>query len=166
MMPEKVNRYYVFFEKIRNSAMYFSGAIVFIMMIYTCADVVLRNVQGYSTLYAYEMSQNYFMPLLVFPGLAFAFSSGIMPKIDFILDKFSIKTQKTINIALFVIEIVLITLLLVYGLQYMLHAIDIGQSFTAGGSSFPLWPVILFVPIGLLLVLIEVVFQLIITIYK
>lgn len=165
-MPDKIVQYYNYFGKIRNLGMYFSGLIVFVMMLYTCADVVFRNIQGFSPLYAYEISQSYFMPLMVFPGLAFAFSSGIMPKIDLLLERFSLKTQKIINVILFMIEVILIGLLLVFGWQYMMHAIQTSQSFTAGGTNFPLWPVILFVPLGMLLVLIEVVFQLVRAMYK
>lgn len=165
-MPERVIQYYNYFGKVKSLGMYFSGSIVFIMMLYTCADVVFRNIQGYSPLYAYEISQSYFMPLMVFPGLAFAFSVGIMPKIELLLEKFSFKTQKIINIALFVVEVILISMLLVFGFQYMMHAIQTGQSFTAGGTNFPLWPVILFVPLGMFLVLIEVIFQLIRAMYK
>ncbi|MHA6250866.1 TRAP transporter small permease [Oceanobacillus sp. CAU 1775] len=165
-MHAKIEKYYHSFGKVRDLGMYLSGFIVFIMMLYTCADVVYRNIQGFSPLYAYEISQSYFMPLIIFPGLAFAFSTGIMPRIDFIVEKFSKNKQKLIHVILFVIELILILLLIVYGTQYMIQAIESGQSFTAGGNNFPLWPVILFVPLGLLMVFVEIIFQLLKTIYK
>lgn len=165
-MQENLDKYYNSYGKVRNAGMYLSGTVVFIMMIYICADVTFRNIQGYSPLYAYEIAQSYFMPLIVFPGLAFSFNVGIMPRIDFMLDKFSKGTQKAVNIILFGIEIVLILLLIIFGTEYMVHAIQTGQSFTAGGSNYPLWPVILFVPIGLLMVLVEVAFQLMKKIYE
>lgn len=165
-MQEKVEQYYSSFGKARNAGMYISGIFVFVMMIYTCLDVIFRNVQGFSPLYAYEISQSYFMPLMVFPGMAYAFGSGIMPKIDLVLEKFSIKVQKLVNIGLFLFECILLSMLIVFGTQYMIHSIATAQSFTAGGMNFLLWPVILFVPLGMLLTLIEVIFQLLKTIYK
>lgn len=157
---ENVDRFERYFNMLKNTGMILSGTIVFIMMIYTCIEVVFRNIYGYSPLYAYEVSQNYFMPLIVFPALAFSFASGIMPKIEIFTQKFSKRKLMKVNILLVIIEIVLVFLLAYYGMQYLIGALDKGMAFTAGGKNFALWPVIIFVPIGFLLVLIHLILTL------
>lgn len=164
-MQGKLERYYNIFGRVRNSGMIFSGTVVFIMMLYTCADVAFRNIQGYSPLYAYEISQSYFMPLIVFPGLAYTFSVGIMPRIDLLLEKFNDKIKKILHVCLYIFELVLLLLLIIYGGQYLFHAIETNQSFTAGGINYLLWPVILFVPLGFFLVFVEITFYLIKSLY-
>jgi len=160
-MTKNQKGFYHAFDKVKSFGMIFSGSVVFLMMLYTCVDVVFRNIQGYSPLYAYEISQSYFMPLIVFPGLAYTFSSGIMPRIDLLIVKFRESIQKTVYIIMYVIELVLLLALIVFGSQYLLSAIEKSQSFTAGGANLLLWPVILFVPIGFLLVFIEIMTRLV-----
>ncbi|GKV65223.1 hypothetical protein NCCP2331_13760 [Sporosarcina sp. NCCP-2331] len=86
-MSERYFKLYSLFEKIKFFGMLLSGVTVFIMMLYTSADVLLRNIFGTSMLSAYEISQNYFMPLAVFPALAYAFGVGMMPRIEFLITK-------------------------------------------------------------------------------
>lgn len=159
-MPKKFKRASSFeniFNRISNAGMILSGVVIFIMMLYTCIEVIFRNISGYSPLYAYEVSQNYFMPLIVFPALAYSFASGIMPKVEIFTSRFTKSRLRKINIVLLIIEAVLIFLLAYYGWEYLVSAIDKSMAFTAGGKNFPLWPVIVFVPVGFLLVLIHVI---------
>lgn len=153
---------YSIFHKIKWAGMLISGLTVFVMMFYTSADVILRNINGTSPLHAYEVSQYYFMPLAVFPALAYTFSVGMMPRIEFMITKVKNKSfQWVVALILISIEIFLMLLLAYFGLQYFMHALGNGLSFTAGGTSYPLSLVIVFVPIGFLLVAIEMVFLLI-----
>lgn len=158
---KKISRFEKVFNTISNAGMIFSGVVIFIMMLYTCIEVIFRNIYGYSPLYAYEVSQNYFMPLIVFPALAYSFASGIMPKVEIFTSKFTKGRLRKINLVLLIIESVLIFLLAFYGWKYLASAIDKSMAFTAGGKNFLLWPVIVFVPVGFLLVLIYVISSLI-----
>ena len=161
-MSEKYLKVYGVFQKIKWSGMLISGITVFVMMFYTSADVLLRNINGTSPLHAYEVSQYYFMPLAVFPALAYSFGVGMMPRIEFLIAKVKSKVlQRIVAIVLICIEIVLMLLLSVFGWQYLMSAIEKGMAFTAGGVNYPLSIVILFVPLGFLLVAVEMVFLLI-----
>ncbi|RKQ35772.1 TRAP transporter small permease [Oceanobacillus halophilus] len=161
-MSDNFSKIYQFFIYIKKLGMLVSGFAVFIMMFYICLDVLFRNIEGSISLYAYEITSNYFMPLIVFPAMAFAFEKGMMPRIDFIIGKSkNIKFQLFVSICLIILEIVLMLLLIFYGFQYFLTSVDSGLAFTAGGTNYPLWPVILLVPISFSLVLIEMVFLLI-----
>lgn len=160
-MSEGYMKAYNIFGKIKWTGMLISGITVFVMMFYTSADVLLRNLNGTSPLHAYEVSQYYFMPLAVFPALAYTFGVGMMPRIEFIISKVKSKSFQWITaIVLISVEILLMLLLAYFGLQYFMHALSNGLSFTAGGTSYPLSLVIVFVPIGFLLVAVEMMFLL------
>ncbi|GKV65222.1 MULTISPECIES: hypothetical protein [unclassified Sporosarcina] len=53
------------------------------------------------------------------------------------------------------------SLLALFGGQYFLQALEKGLAFTAAGTNYPLYIVIIFVPIGFSLVIIEMLFLLI-----
>jgi TRAP-type C4-dicarboxylate transport system permease small subunit len=160
-LSQPIIRGYGVFQKIKWVGMMISGLTVFVMMFYTTLDVALRNIFGSSGLYAYEVSQNYFMPMTVFPALAFAFAAGMMPRIEFVVVKFNERFQKFVAIVLIIIEIILMLLLAFYGLEYAVTAAQAGESFTAGGSNYPMIYVMMFAPVAFLLVAVEMIFLLI-----
>ncbi len=152
---------YKIFQKIKTLGMVVGGCFIFIMMLYITLDVFLRNVTGNSSLHAYEFSQYYFMPIIVFTGLAYTFSAGIMPRVELLVNKLNDKYQRIVAVFLIILEIVLLLLLTIFGWQYAVYAFANGISFSAGGSNFATAPVIIFVPICFLLVMIEMIFLLI-----
>lgn len=160
-MTEGMLKLYNIFDKIKWVGMLISGLAMFVMLFYTCADVFLRYFFNLSFLYTYEFSRSYFMPLAVFPGLAYAFSRGVMPRIDLLIMRVRTTYQWAVAILLIIIEIILFLLLTIYGAKYTYTAIIETVSFTAGGENYVLWPVIILAPISFLLVLIECIFLLI-----
>ena len=122
---------YRILKKIKWFGMLLSGLVVFVMMLYTCLDVFLRNVFNSTSLHTYEFSQYYFMPLAVFPALAFAYGKGIMPRIDFIIEKVNIRFQRIMAIFLILVEIILFLLLSIYGAKYALSTIQDSTAFSA-----------------------------------
>lgn len=158
---------YKTFNKIKRAGMFLSGLAVFFMMIYTTLDVAIRNIFGMSILYSYEITQFYLMPLAVFPALAYAFGVGIMPRIDLFVQKIKEQYQLFVAILLISVELVLMLLLAWFGYEYLTLASARGDSFTAGTFYYPLNLIIFFVPIGFLLVAVEMAFLLAVNIkYK
>lgn len=160
-MPQQLFNLYKIFEKIKWVGMLISGLTIFFMMFYTTLDVFMRNVFNSSNLYTYEFSQYYFMPLAVLPALAYAFGRGVMPRIELVVSKLKDTHQRIVTIILLIIEIVLFTVLTIYGTKYAIAAFQNSISFSAGGENYLLGPVILFAPFSFLLITIECVFLLI-----
>ena len=128
------------------------------MMLFISAEVLLRNVFNASIPGNYEIVQNYFMPIVTFPILVYAYSTGILPRVHMVVVKFSEKVQKVVLFILIVIELVLFTLIFIHSLQYSLSAVAQGMSFPASGSLYPLYPVLFLVPFGFGLLIIELLF--------
>ncbi|MGO4888375.1 TRAP transporter small permease subunit [Anaerobacillus sp. MEB173] len=149
------------FNKVKKIGLYISGISVFLMMFFIVADVFIRNILNSSISGNFEFVKNYFMPMAVFPALAFTFGSGILPRINIYIEKMREQFQRITAITLLLFEMVLFLLLTYYGWQYAVMSMEESLVFSAGGNMYPLYPAIFLVPLGFGLVTIEIVFLLI-----
>ncbi|WP_156289636.1 TRAP transporter small permease [Oceanobacillus salinisoli] len=152
---------YKIFNKIKIGGLILSGSTIFIMMLFIVADVALRNMLNSSVLGSYEITEYLLMPLAFFPGLAFAYSSGIMPRVEMFVVKLKIGHQRNIFIALLILEMILFLLLTFYGFQYALTGTEEILGFSMKGTIIPYYPILYFVPLGFLLLSIEIFFLII-----
>ncbi|WP_375000639.1 TRAP transporter small permease [Aeromicrobium sp. CTD01-1L150] len=137
-----------------------SGVAIFAMMLFIVADVVSRNYLGGSIAGSFEVAQNYFMPLAVFPALAYVYSSGVLPRMDLLRDRLPQAVEAATIHVLVVLELIVFALLVHYTWGYAMSGMDRGVAFPAGGSLYTLWPLFFLVPIGFAMVLIETLFVL------
>jgi TRAP-type C4-dicarboxylate transport system permease small subunit len=153
-----LNRAYKIFEKVKVGGLILSGITIFLMMLFIVADVALRNLLNASLLGSYEITQYFLMPLAFFPGLAYAYSSGIMPRIEMLVVKLKNRFQRNIFIALLIVELILFLMLTFYGLQYALIGTQEALGFSMKGTIITYYPILYFVPLGFLLLSIEILF--------
>lgn len=137
-----------------------SGLAILVMMCVIVADVVSRNFLGGSISGTFEIAQNYFMPLSVFPGLAYVYGSGVLPKMDLMMHRFPTRFQEGTIYALLVLELLMFGLLVFYTWGYAMNGMERDVAFPAGGSLHTLWPLFFFVPLGFAMIMIETVFVL------
>lgn len=149
------------FSIIKKGSLVVSGIAVFLMMIFIVAEVILRNIFSMSISGNYEILENYLMPLAVFPVIAITYSSGLMPKITMLVDKFTGKAQYIINLFLLLLELLVMGLIFYLTLDYAIQGLHDGAAFPAGGKMYPLYPVYFLVPLGFGLFIIEIIFNII-----
>ena len=138
-----------------------SGISIFGMMLFIVADVVSRNFLSGSISGSFEIAQNYFMPLSVFPALGYVYASGILPKMDLLMPKVKRGLQDAVVYFLLVLELVIFALLTYYTFVYAISGLERSVAFPAGGTLYPLWPLFFLVPFGFTLVIIETLFVLV-----
>ncbi|OLO36964.1 hypothetical protein BTR23_14555 [Alkalihalophilus pseudofirmus] len=160
-MPALLMKTYNIYSRIKFIGLIISGIFLFGMMVFIVLDVLSRNFLSRSIPGNYEIVRYYFMPLALFPGVAYAYGTGIFPRITMIVSKLSKKIQKFIVIVLLIVELILFSLIAYFGLQYGLHGIEEGLAFPAGGKMYPLYPFIFLVPIGFAMLIIEIIFLII-----
>ncbi|MBU8907920.1 TRAP transporter small permease [Desertibacillus haloalkaliphilus] len=165
-MVISIKRAYAIFEKVKIVGLYVSGGTIFFMMLFIVTDILSRNLFKSSLLGAYEITQYYLMPLAVFPALAYAYGTGIMPRIGILVSKLKQTYQKWITVLLLGFELVLFLLLTYYGWQYALIGTSETLGFSSGGEILPIYPVLYFVPLGFFMLSIEVFFLLIKNLYS
>jgi TRAP-type C4-dicarboxylate transport system permease small subunit len=137
-----------------------SGVAIFGMMLFIVYDVVGRNLLGGSIRGGFEIVQNYFMPLSIFPALGYVYASGILPKMDMVMDRVPQKLQSATVYVLLLAELVIFSLLFYFTWDYATAGMDRGMSFPAAGTLYQLWPLLFLVPFGVALIVVETLFAL------
>lgn len=144
------------FNYIKTSGLVLSAVGIVVIMVIIAIDVFLRNVLNSSISGNYELIQKYLMPLAVFPAMAITYSSGIMPRLDMIVEKLSLKIQNGIHMIISLIDFLIMVLLTFYTWNYAMQALEAKVTFPAGGAMYPLYPILFIVPIGFVLLAIEI----------
>jgi TRAP-type C4-dicarboxylate transport system permease small subunit len=137
-----------------------SGVAVFGLMLFIVTDVFRRNVLGASIPGSFEIAQNYFLPLAVFPAIGWVYASGILPKMDLLMPRTGERVQAVTVYALLVVELFVFAVLTYYTWGFATTGMERRQAFPAGGSLYPLWPLLFLVPFGFACVLVETLFVL------
>lgn len=146
---------YKYFSYLKIGGVWISGIILIGMMFFITYDVFARNVLNDSINGGFEIVQNYFMPILIFPALAFTYSSGVLPKMDLLLDKFNNNVKKAVIIGMLLLEIFILVLLTHFTWAYAMDGLSRKMAFPAAGQLYPLYPFFFLVPISFTLIIIE-----------
>lgn len=149
---------YEVFEKIKYGGMLVSGGVIYLMILFICLDILLRNLTGGSIPGSYEIVQNYVMPLVVLPAMPYVYSSGIMPRIDMLVGKFSLRWRNVFVQLVVVVEIILFFLFFYYTWRFALTGVEDQAGFPAGSYIFPVYPLYFLAPLAFGMICIECVF--------
>lgn len=148
------------FAKVTRAGAVLSGAAVFALMAFIVTDVVMRNLGGPSIPGGFEIVENYLLPLIVFPSLAWVCGSGVMPNMDLLIPRLPVMARHRTVQAIVAVEVVVIGVVFVaaavHGVWHVAHA----SSFLAGLTMLPQWPTQLLAPLGLGLLFVECCFVL------
>lgn len=149
---------YKIFDYIKLAGIWVSGISVLIMMLFIVYDVAVRTLFSSSIRGGFEIIQNYIMPLVVFPGLAYAYSSGVLPKMDLILERVGEKTQKAIVFLMLLVELFVLVLIVQFSWSYAMDGLERKMAFPAAGTLYPVYPLFFLIPIAFALIIIENIF--------
>lgn len=155
---QKMQRGYKMWGYVKLVGALLSGLAIFMMMCFIVADVVSRNFLGGSISGSFEIAQNYFMPLSVFPALGYVYGSGVLPKMDLMMYKFPQIFQDAMIHLLLAIELTIFAMLVYYTWGYAMSGMERQVAFPAGGTLYTLWPLFFLVPLGFAMILIETLF--------
>lgn len=156
-----IEKAYRIFHFIKLIGIWISGITVLAMMLFIVYDVAARNLFSSSIRGGFEIVQNYFMPLAVFPGLAYVYSSGVLPKMDLVLERTGKKVQKILVIFMLLIELFVLVLLIQFSWEYAMSGFERKMAFPAAGTLYTLYPFLFLIPIAFSMILVENLFILI-----
>ncbi|WP_188208056.1 TRAP transporter small permease subunit [Alkalibacillus aidingensis] len=156
-----IEKAYHIFEKIKLIGVWISGISLFGMMLFIVIDVVLRNLFNSSISGGFEMVQNYFMTLTVFPALAYVYSSGVLPKMDLLIERFQDQVKKLIIFFMIALEVFILAIMFYFSLDYAINGFERSMSFPAAGTLYPIYPFLFLIPLAFFLIVIENMFILI-----
>lgn len=153
-----MHKAYDFFSKVKFIGVVISGLAILTMMLAIVADVASRNLTGASILGVYEITQNYLMILAIFAALPFVYSSGIMPKLELLFERFKGRGRTILINGILVLEILVYAAMAYYSWQFAMTGLGNESGFMAGGKIYPLYPVLFVIPISFLGMTIECIF--------
>lgn len=155
---EGVLKAYKVFEYLKIIGVWISGISVLAMMFFISYDVFLRNVFSGSIRGGFEIVQNYLMPLVVFPSLAYVYSSGVLPKMDLIMGRLSEKIQKALIFFMLAIELFILVLIVQFSWEFAMNGLERKTAFPAAGTMYLLYPLFFIIPIAFSMIIIENIF--------
>lgn len=155
---EGVLKAYKIFEYLKIIGVWISGISVLAMMLFISYDVFLRNVFSGSIRGGFEIVQNYLMPLVVFPSLAYVYSSGVLPKMDLIMGRLSKKIQKALIFFMLAIELFILVLIVQFSWEFAMNGLERKTAFPAAGTMYLLYPLFFIIPIAFSMIIIENIF--------
>lgn len=152
---------YKIFNYLKKIGVVISGLFILVMMCMIVYDVVMRNMFNSSIRGGFEIIQNYLMPLVVFPGLAYMYASGVLPKMDMLLDKVNIKAQRIFVIVMILIELFILVLIVQFSFEYAVNGLERKTAFPAAGALYPVYPLFFTIPLAFAMIIVENIFILI-----
>lgn len=152
---------YNIFHYIKLAGIWISGISVLLMMLMIVYDVAMRTFFSSSIRGGFEIIQNYMMPLVVFPGLAYVYASGVLPKMDLILEKLNNTAQRILIFFMLLLELFVLVLIVQFSWEYAMSGFERKTAFPAAGTLYPLYPLFFLIPIAFAMIVVENVFILI-----
>lgn len=152
---------YKFFDYLKMAGIWISGISVIVMMFLIVYDVTVRTLFSSSIRGGFEIIQNYMMPLVVFPGLAYVYASGVLPKMDLVLDRVGQSTKKILVFFMVILELFVLVLIVQFSWEYAMSGLERKTAFPAAGTLYPLYPLFFLIPIAFAMIIIENLFILI-----
>lgn len=149
-----VDKLYNLMNIIKMIGLTISGVALIGMMVFIVLDVMLRNAINYSISGGFEITQNYFMTLTVFPAL----STGVLPKVDLLFERFSPKAKKRFVVAIVLIELVFLCIVTHFTWEYARMGWERKMAFPAAGKLYPVYPIYVLIPISFALIIVENLF--------
>lgn len=131
---------------------------IFIMMCLTTADAFGRYFIGTPVTGAYEITENYLLPISFFFALTCAYRNGFLIRVTFVIERLPGWVRIILNHIVQIISIAYGVLLIVSTGRRAIAAI--GKGTTLGNLNFPLWPAHVIVSVGLFAVTLLIAFDL------
>ncbi|MFC4355490.1 TRAP transporter small permease [Chryseomicrobium palamuruense] len=136
------------------------------MVLMIVVDVTMRNVFKVPIQGTYEVVQYFLMPLAIFPTLAFAYQSGVLPRLSELIEKLPKRFQQVNRIIIYALELVVFLLLTYYSILFALSGIQDQMAIPVAGNLLPVYPLYMIVPISFAAVVLEVVLSIYRTYFK
>jgi TRAP-type C4-dicarboxylate transport system permease small subunit len=133
-----------------------AGSMLFLMMMVTVISVAGRYLlQADLIPGAYNIVERIIFPLLVFWALPIAHREGMFPRLETFVDAQPPRRRTVIAALVTAVEIALYAVFMWYILRFVWTSIQSNRTMQIGTSFWPLWPILLMMPLAFGLMLLE-----------
>lgn len=133
-----------------------SGLAILSMMVVIVLDVFLRNIFKMPIPGSYVIIESFLMPIAIFPALGYVYMMEVLPRLSEFVAKTPKWFQKYNRLLLIIMDIIIFSLLTYYTFKFFMNGYKDDMQIPVASHFIAIWPVYLFIPLGYLLVLLEV----------
>lgn len=134
------------------------GLCLFAMMMITVISVLGRYVFHADFIPgAYNIIERIAFPLMVFWAVPIAHREGSFPRFDALVGALSDGKRSVVAIFVHLVEIGVFAVLMWYVTRFTLTSIEINREMQIGTEVWPVWPIIMMIPLAFGLMLLEMV---------
>lgn len=132
------------------------GICLFAMMMITVISVLGRYVFHADFIPgAYNIIERIAFPLMVFWAVPIAHRDGSFPRFDMLTDSLSGGLRSAVEILVLVVEIGVFAVLIWYVTRFSIASIEVNREMQIGTEVWPVWPIILMIPVSFALMMLE-----------
>lgn len=133
-----------------------AGLCLFAMMMITVISVIGRYWLNADLIPgAYNIIERVAFPLMVFWAVPLAHREGTFPRFDIIPQKLSPRANGFVSAFVLAVEIIIFAVIMWYVTRFALNAFTSGRQMQIGTNFWPLWPVVVMIPLAFFLMLLE-----------
>lgn len=133
-----------------------AGLCLIVIMLITVASVIGRYFLQIDLIPGgYNIIERIFFPLLVFMAVPIAHREGTFPRFELLADTLPDLPRKLIAVLVVLVEAVVYAVLFWLVIRFTANAIDQQRTMQIGTGVVAMWPVLIFAPLMIALVLLE-----------
>lgn len=133
-----------------------AGTALTLMMLISVASVMGRYVFHTDLIPgAYNMIERVIFPLVVFWALPAAHREALFPKLELLAEKLPARAALVMSLTVLVVEVAVYAVLTWFVTRFVFDAVETGRQMQVGTGFWPLWPVVIFIPFALILMIVE-----------
>ena len=143
-------------DRIENLAVDLSCIAMFAIMCLTTFDIIARKTIGIFIPSLYELTEEYFMVILIFLSMSYIYKIGGNVRVTLIVNHISPRIMTKVNQVLKVLYLAFFIIMFIQGLLTALEVLKF-KEVSSSILGYPLAPAMFMVPIGALLVCVRIV---------
>lgn len=133
-----------------------AGLCLMAMIVITVISVVGRYVLEQDILPgAYNLIERICFPLIVFWAAPMAHREGIFPRFDMVVTALPAKLRRFVTVGVLVVEFAVHAVVMWYVLRFTWKGIEIDRTMQIGTDFWPVWPVLVMMPLAFGLMMLE-----------
>ena len=104
---------------------------------------------------AYNMIERISFPLIVFWAVPYAHRKGTFPRFDALSNSLAPATRRWVQAFVLLVELLIHAVIMWYVMRYTWNSLMLGRTMQIGTQFWPIWPVLVMMPLALALLVLE-----------
>lgn len=135
-----------------------AGICLFAMMMITVISVFGRYFLHADLIPgAYNIVERVIFPLMVFWAMPLAHREGMFPRLEGLTDSLSPRLRALVNTVVLLVEVLVYAAILWLVVKFVWNSIQTNRPMQLGADFWPLWPILIWMPLAFGLMLLEMV---------